>query len=280
MTQTAPCTWLVDYSAFPGGLPPEPLASMPASGRAVVEQIAVNYLWRWTGKVLGTCETTIRPMRTDCFDEASSFWGMGPYGSGPYGIGGGFPWRPVIIDGLWWNIECGQCGPRCSCDYVSAITLPGPVASVDAVTIDGVPLDPTAYRVDNGNLLTRQDGAHWPRCNKWGVPEGEDGTWEVTYERGVPVPIDGQVAAGVMAVELAKAFTGAKDCALPQRIQSVSRQGVTLAVIDSMDDVAEGHTGIWLIDSWVSSMTKAPRVSRVYSPDLRRPRRTTWRAGQ
>lgn len=268
-----PCNWPVSYAACvlpEGETHPQPLASMAPSGIAQMESMATTYLWRWTNQMLGTCEITVRPCRDDCSEGLSTFNGSGPGVSGT-------PWSPVIIDGLWYNLGCGRCGDRCSCAYVPSLALPGPVASITEVIIDGVVLDATAYRVDNRRLLVRQDGGEWPRCNDLSLPAGEPGTWSVTYERGVEVPDGGQVAAGVLATELAKAACGDKECALPRRVQTVTRQGVTIAMLDAFDDVEKGHTGIWIIDSWLASMTQVPQRARVYSPDLPRPsRRTTW----
>jgi hypothetical protein len=111
------------------------------------------------------------------------------------------------------------------------------------------------------------------------APLGSENTWSVTYQQGKPVPVGGQIAAGLLACELAKAACGDKSCGLPQRVQSITRQGVTVAVLDAFDDIDTGHTGIWLIDSWVASVTKRPRRWRVLSPDRRQPtvgRVQTW----
>jgi hypothetical protein len=100
----------------------------------------------------------------------------------------------------------------------------------------------------------------------------------VTYVRGVRVPEGGEIAAGVLALELAKAACNDNTCQLPKRMQTMTRQGVTVAMLDSFDDVDKGHTGIWIIDSWVASMTKTPVRPTVLSPDKPRhaTRRSTW----
>src|SRR3546814_4772015 len=50
------------------------------------------------------------------------------------------------------------------------------------------------------------------------------------------------ISAGRLANELAKAACNDKSCGLPQRVQSITRQGVTVAVLDSFDDIDTGHT--------------------------------------
>lgn len=267
-----PCDWPVDYSACGGGLP-EPLASLPASGVATFEEMAATYLWDWTGRKYGQCEVTLRPCRQDCWEGRSTFWG----GSGGP-LRGGLPFTPALIRGQWYNLGCGTCGDACGCGSTQALRLPGPIASVGEVQIDGTVLDPAAYRVDNGRFLVRQDGALWPTCQDMNLMLGQPDTWGVTYTKGYAVPKGGQVAAGLLANELAKAACNDKTCGLPRRVQSITRQGVTVAVLDAFDDIDEGHTGIWLIDSWVASVVRRPRRMRVLSPDRRPPRyrQTTW----
>lgn len=261
--RTEPCDWPVSYAACaPDGGLPEPLASMPSSGVTNFETMAATYLWNWTGKALGLCEVTISPCRADCTAGMSSYWGSGPK-AGPFGG----TWTPVIIDGLWFNVGCGICGDTCGCDSVSPLAIPGPVDSVSEIKVDGEVLNAEVYYVDNNSLLVRTDGQRWAPCGL-----------EITYERGVAVPIGGQIAAGVLANELAKAACGDKTCGLPQRVQTITRQGVTVALLDAFDDIDKGHTGIWLIDSWLASMMQPPPPSRVLSPDMPRhsPRRKTW----
>lgn len=267
-----PCDWPVDYSACGGGLP-EPLASLPASGVATFEEMAATYLWDWTGRKYGQCEVTLRPCRQECWEGRSTFWG----GSGGP-LRGGLPFTPALIRGQWYNLGCGTCGDACGCGSTQALRLPGPIASVGEVQIDGTVLDPAAYRVDNGRFLVRQDGALWPTCQDMNLMLGQPDTWGVTYTKGYAVPKGGQVAAGLLANELAKAACNDKTCGLPRRVQSITRQGVTVAVLDAFDDIDEGHTGIWLIDSWVASVVRRPRRMRVLSPDRRPPRyrQTTW----
>jgi hypothetical protein len=268
---TVDCSWPVSYAAC-GTC--EPLASMPASGQEMFEEMAGDYLRAWVPSV-GLCPVTIRPCRANCPDGDSTFYGRGPYSGGP-------GWGPVLVGGSWYNLGCGRCGDTCSCDGNAPIRLPGPVSSVEQVVIDGGILDPLAYRVDNRSLLVRLDGRSWPTCQALGSPSapgtGVPGTWQVTYTRGTPVPMGGQIAAGVLACELAKAACRDASCQLPQRVQSITRQGVTVAILDAFDDIDTGHTGIWIIDSWVASMTKPSLPSLVRSPDLPHPRnrRTTW----
>lgn len=254
--RTAPCEW--------------PLLGCDLSDvadvdvRAALETWATSYLWRWTGYTFGLCETVIRPARDDCPDTT-------------YAGAGAFGFMPVLVGGVWRNLSCGLCGTSCGCDGdLTAIRLPGPVESVASVTIDGDVLDPAAYRVDDHGILTRHDGDGWPRCQDLTLPADAEGTWSVAYTWGVPVPVDGQLAAGTLACQLAKAHRGDDDCQLPERVQTITRQGVTVGLLDPFDGLHDGRTGIWSVDAWVQSIVGSPTRSRVLSPDRARSARTTY----
>jgi hypothetical protein len=263
--RTSPCDWAVQFP--PDCAVPEPYASLPATGQGLYDQMAVDFLWRWTGRRFSVCEVTVRPCRERCWDGESTF------GS----ITARRPFTPALIRGEWFNIACGSCGDTCGCGDTPALKLPGPVEEVTEITIDGEVLDPGAYRVDNHSLLVRVDGDRWPTCqNMTGTLDDPD-SFGITYSVGIPVPVGGQVAAGVLAGELAKAACGDSSCALPKRLQAITRQGVTVGFMDAFEDLKTGGTGIWLVDSWVTSVTRAPQAPRVFSPDVPRDRfrRTT-----
>lgn len=287
--QTAPCEWPVSYAdcdpADEEGALPAPLDEMPDAQVADVEEMAATYLWNWTGRRLGLCPVIVRPCRQDCWQGLSTWTGGDP----KLTSGGGYsaPFGPALIGGEWFNLGCGRCGDNCSCSNTPTLRLPGPIDSITEVRIDGeaLPADGSAYKVFNHRLLTRVDGGEWPTCQDLEAdpddPENAAGSFQVSYVRGIPVPVGGQYAAGTLAVELAKALCNDSSCQLPRRVQTVSRQGVTVAMLDSFDDIDTGHTGIWSIDSWIASITKTPTGGgRVYSPDIprSRPRRQTWPA--
>lgn len=264
--RTSPCSWPVQFP--PDCTVPEPYASLPASGQALYDQMAIDFLWRWTGRRFSICEVTVRPCRERCWDGLSTF------GS----IVTRRPFTPALIRGEWFNIACGSCGDACGCGDTSTLKLPGPVDEITEITIDGTVLDPAAYRVDNHQLLVRLDGDRWPTCQNMGAALGKPDTWGVTYTLGIPVPVGGQIAAGLLASEFAKAACNDSTCLLPKRLQTITRQGVTVGFMDAFDDLQKGGTGLWLIDSWVTSVTRAPQAPRVFSPDVPRDRfrRTTF----
>jgi hypothetical protein len=265
------CTWPAIY-------PAECAALTDAVDPLIFEQMAIDFLSNWTGGLYGLCPVVIRPCRSDCGGSVDAFWGFGPYTRGSSMPRRG-RWGPALIGGAWFNLSCGTCGDDCSCGLgAPSLRLPGPVSSVEEVLIDGTPLPASAYRVDNHSLLVRLDGQGWPACQDMAAPVTAANTWQVSYTRGTEVPVGGQVAAGALACELAKAATNDRTCQLPQRVQTIARQGVTVQLLDMFTDVEKGGTGIWVVDSWVASVTKSPRHSKVYSPDIPHPRHrvTTW----
>ncbi len=272
-----PCDWPVVYLRDP-----DCTADWSAVQRETFESMATTYLWNWTARQFGPCPVALRPCRADC-DGFTWFAGLGPYTQGAAAVRSrGGTWGPVLLGGKWFNVTCGSCGDNCSCSgNTEALRLPGPIAEVTSVMIDGQALPITAYRVDNASVLVRTDNLGWPVCQDMSLAPTEEGTWEINYTQGLPVPAGGQVAAGVLACELGKAATGDSSCQLPRRLQTIARQGVTMTFLDAMDDLDKGRTGIWLIDSWVASVMNPPRPSQVYSPDIPRPRNrvTTWSAG-
>ena len=279
---TGPCDWPLDFQ----GCNDEDVALLSGPDAEGIRRMAVEYLWNWTGRRFGACEVTVRPCRRTCF--GSTFWGtLGSGGRGPVVSGTVRVTEPspgehqVVLDstGVSEVVEAG-CGCNSGCCHPSRSTLrlPGPVASIESVVIDGKVLDPSHYHVDNHMLLVRHDGLAWPDCQALDLPATEQGTFAVTYRRGYAVPPGGQIAAGRLAVEFALALCNSSRCQLPQRVQTVTRQGVTVALLDGFDDLGQGRTGIWLIDSWVSSIVNTPRASTVRSVDVPHPRNrsTTW----
>lgn len=275
------CSWDISYAECAttpdqttGELVPDCFQDASVTERQRFETMATDYLWRWTGRSLGLCPTVVRPCKETCWDGVSTWSGTNP--SLPAGSA---PLRPVLIQGQWFNLSCGVCGDDCSCSHLSKVVVPGPVYSVEEILIDGQPIPLDGVRVDDYRVIVSEN-IDLPTCQDMSrVPTAPD-TWQIRYTRGSPVPVGGQIAAGILACEFYKAACNDASCQLPQRLQTITRQGVTIAtVLDDFSKIDEGRTGIWLIDSWVSSVTKLPRRSTVRSVDLpaRKVVTTTWR---
>jgi hypothetical protein len=229
--------------------------------------VATEVLWRATGRRFGLCEITVRPCMTPCVQA----------GMPAYPTPGGGPFSPVMRDGYWLNIACGSCGGDCHCGTLCEIALPGPVDQIVSVRLDGVVLDPSQYLVTDHRMLVRTGADCWPTCQDLTLPDTEAGTWSVTYLQGIPVPPGGRAAAAALACELGKACAGVSGCRLPKRVQSITREGVTMAFLDPMDFMSDGLTGLYEADLWIRSVNPRglAQGARVYSPDRRPPRTIT-----
>jgi hypothetical protein len=208
------------------------------------------------------------------------------------------------LTGWKWPGECEDivrpCGPRepgwcgcrsnreCGCHRLSEIELPGrPVIEVTEVLIDGDIVDPARYRVDDHRWLVylpEDDGDErqgWPCCQRIDFESTELDTWEVTYTYGAVPPLGGVKAAATLGCQLALACSTDPDlvgeCQLPERVTSVVRQGISLAVLDPLDLFDRGKTGIASVDLWVSSVMYGIRhrpatvVVPGYGPAVTRP---------
>lgn len=78
----------------------------------------------------------------------------------------------------------------------------------------------------------------------------------VEYEIGANFPPGTASLIAWLANELVKSATG-KPCALPDRVTSISRQGVSWTMLDPMDFLDKGLTGIGRVDQWLAAVARA-----------------------
>jgi hypothetical protein len=232
------------------GIEPVPASRTPQEAYAV--SVATELLWRATAGIYGTCELTVRPCGRKCRSSAFAYW-------------------PVqTSSGEWINVSCACPQDSCGCCNVSEIALAAPVASVTQVLVDGAVQDTATYRVDNSYLLTRVSPASpWPMCQDLSKPTTEVGTFEIIYERGIPVPVGGQYALAALAAEVLASCLN-QDCRLPARVQQITRQGITASIINDIAFLRSGLSGIPEVDAWVVSVNPYNQRSEsaVWSPDL------------
>lgn len=211
---------------------------------------ASHILWalsgrRWLG---GGCEADVvlraaPPAPGEATYPYDRSWGRCGCWSGGWGADG-------------WPLWLGR--PRSGHAAPYSVRLPHPnVTAVTGVTVGGAPF--AAWRLDGG-WLARTDGRGWGVCG--------DAATEVAYTYGLAPPEGGRELAAWLGAELAKAAVGG-DCRLPTRVQSVTRQGVTIA----RDDLAmldKGRTGIYQVDLWLRAVNPHGRSEEalVWSPDL------------
>jgi len=147
-----------------------------------------------------------------------------------------------------WN----DCYPCATCCNVSTIVLPTdyPVISIVQVLEDGVPLASTAYRLERTNHLVRLDGLPWQR-NTFGITGCDGVETTVEYTFGADPPIELKMAVGELVCDLKKACNG-QDCGLPAHVQSLSRRGVNIELVDLTELLKTGATGLALVDYAIS----------------------------
>lgn len=148
-------------------------------------------------------------------------------------------WRPFGCNGCWsWC--CGGEGHL-------GMELPGtPVRAITSIVVDGVTLDADDYQLHDRRSIRRTDGMGWP-C---GCDLDDEDAFVVTYTFG-QAPTSGLVrASALLAWELSLAWTPdcTGECRLPKRVQTVTRQGVSFAVIDPLTVFKDGMTGVADVD--------------------------------
>lgn len=253
-----------------GTAPPDAADIISDRQRSAIEA-ATEILWRLTAGRYGLCPELVRPCRRSCTRILPPVAAAGPV--------------PLQVGGRWVNVSCG-CPPArdCGCDGVDKLVLPGqvywerpnptpdpdPDRSAITVWIDGKPLTGGKFVLLDGNTLVRTDGGTWPTCQDLGRPVTEPGTWGIEYWRGTPVPPAGRRAMSVLACELFKACTQDTTCKLPERVQSIAREGVDYTMLDPLSFLSEGRTGLTEVDMWLAAVNPHSHRSPpgAWSPDL------------
>ena len=183
---------------------------------------------------------------------------------------------PVLFGGDVYNIPSGDYD-----EYSELVTdglspearirLRGrPVTKIHAIrNRTGGIIDPSSYYLVDHSTIHIRPGTAWTPCNT-----------EVTYEYGAVVPMAGKMAARTLALEFAKLWAGDEECMLPQRVTSVSRQGVSYTILDNQEFIEELRTGLYAVDLFLKTTNpdNARRKSKVFSPDTPRARRYTPKA--
>lgn len=180
--------------------------------------------------------------------------------------------QAVLIDGDVYNFYSDDM------DFYEGMTADG-ITSSSRIRLRGRPVTKIhVIRDRSGNVISSNKyylvdhstiqatlGVPWTPCNI-----------EITYSYGVEPPTLGRMAARTLAIEFAKLWNG-DECALPQRVTSISRQGVSYTLLDTQDFIAEMRTGLYAVDIFLKSVNpdKARAKARVFTPDVPRARRNT-----
>jgi hypothetical protein len=183
---------------------------------------------------------------------------------------------PVLFGGDVYNIPSGDY------DEYSELTADGmspesriklrgrPVTKIHSIrNRNGEIIDPSNYYLVDHSTIHIKAGTPWTPCNT-----------EVTYSYGTPVPVAGKMAARKLAIEFARLWSGDDMCELPQRVTSVSRQGVSYTILDNQEFIDELRTGLYEIDLFlkVANPDNARRKAKVFAVDTPRARRYSPKA--
>lgn len=166
---------------------------------------------------------------------------------------------------------CSICYPTCcDCGPAGSIDLGAPTWGAWDVYVDGVKLLPSAYKIVARRYLTRLDGQAWP--SGWDVTDPY--SFRATWAQGLPIPGGARRAAQQFAVEIAKSCGNDASCQLPKRVTNVVREGVTYTILDSMQYIKEGRTGLPMVDLWLVADREGRRGKpRIYHPAAPRVRK-------
>lgn len=227
------CEWPIDTGCLPTVTTPAEQDALDAAA-----ELAIDVLWALSGRQYGVCPTVARPCPLPSLASGRL--------STPYG-GSGI--SLLRTGGEWANESCG-CAGRCRLSGPRMVHLPGPVQSIIEVKIAGEVIPASGYELEK-NILYR-NGSPWP-FQDLSRPLHEEGTWSVTYMRGVPVPKGVARLTGLLVTEFYNACTGGK-CRLPRTVTEVSRQGVSHKMYNPNEIYAAGKTGIPEIDLWLSAV--------------------------
>jgi len=215
----------------------------PAGGLEEHLEAATEVLWALSGRRFGSCTATFRPCS-------------------------GADVCTPIVDRAWAPLATCRCSTSCGHRLRRRLLLPNPVVSVGEVKVDGAVVPASEYRLESRRWLARLGGS-WPATQNLDLPDTEAGTWSVTITWGQPVPAAGLLAAAQLACEFYKAVAAPDDCGLPARLTTITRQGLTMTVLDPADFLKEGKTGITSIDLWLAAVNPARlhRAARIFRAD-------------
>ena len=136
-----------------------------------------------------------------------------------------------------------------------------PVQRVLQVSLDvtGAILPERLWRLVNARYLEPT------RAGGWSTSQDV----RVTYVYGVNPTRLAKQAAIALAGQFALAHQGSSACRLPERVTSVSRQGISFSILDPQDFLADGRTGVYEVDIFLKTVNpdKARSRPRVLVPD-------------
>lgn len=154
-----------------------------------------------------------------------------------------------------------------------------PITNIIAVRENGVNQNPANYHVDEYKYIVKDSGEPFPHSANWyetgaGPDDNEDSpggfVFDITVEHGIPAPRLVKRATKAMACSLFDATSD--DCGLPERVTSITRQGISMQIEDFVGLIGRGSTGIYEVDLAVRVFNPSglQSPSFVWTPDMKR----------
>jgi hypothetical protein len=172
---------------------------------------------------------------------------------------------------------CSPAPSQCGCSAVTEVYLGSswPVREIREVKVDGVNQNLANYHINDRQFLAMTGACggktpDFPCCQDMNLMTDCPGTWSVTFTTGMEPPAAGKWACAQLACEIVKSCKNDASCALPQRIQTITRQGVSVVLAGDMAHLEKFLTGIPSVDLFLTSHNPHKLVSPpfVWSPDL------------
>jgi len=182
---------------------------------------------------------------------------------------------------------CGGQSIRVSATH--SIDIPGAARSYDVTSTDRLWLRGRpvwqVYSVERIDTEERIEPGHYAVFDHRGIETTGCGCgcWDIccglriSYSYGAVPPASGIWAAKALAEQICLSMQGSAECRLPERVTSVSRQGISYSILDPQDFLRDGRTGIYAVDLFLASVNpdRARLPARVFNPDWPRGRRRT-----
>jgi hypothetical protein len=161
----------------------------------------------------------------------------------------------------------------CDCPHLSAIRLSnGPVdASSIVVTADGEVVPTDEYALIRGRMVIGLTDPLtgirrvWPCCQRLDLPLTEEGTLAFTYQWGNLPPEGSVLPATFLARDYALACASGgqcSSCSIPEDVQNLVRQGMSMAIPDPKVLLSDGFTGVGITDAWLASLRFGAKARR------------------
>jgi len=187
----------------------------------------------------------------------------------------------VLSNGMVHGPQCWTEEYRIS-HTCEIILRRGPLLSVDQVElVQGCgrtapqPVDPSDWCLIRNQTISFCCGnaigsgwIEWPygTWHDWWRPCGcNDDAVRINYRIAGNFPPGTESMLLWLAEQFLRNDTG-ESCQLPERVTSISRQGVSWSMLDSMDFLDKGLTGIGRIDQWLSAVRRAYPAVTIIDP--------------